>query len=127
MEDYQKLFEQSYINPAVTALQRNIIPEIQQSFVNADAGSSSALNQALAQAATDAATQLGSQFGNFFQNQQQNKLSALGQLGSLSGQRTFEPLLNQQQGLLPATLGAVGNIYAGKVAGGFGLNPFKWS
>lgn len=124
--DYQDLFQQAYINPAVTALQRNIIPEIQQSFVNADAGSSSALNQALSQAATDVATNLGGQFGNFFQQQQANKLGALGQLGGLSGQRTFEPMIEQTQGILAPIVSALGSIYAGGLAGGKSANPFDW-
>lgn len=126
MGDYQDLFEQSYINPAVQALNRQIIPGIQQSFVDQNAGSSSALNQALAEAATDVTTNLGSQFGNFFQQLQQNKLGALGQLGGLGTARTFEPIVTQKQGYLPSLLGATGSILGGALGGGYGLNPFSW-
>lgn len=100
MGDYQELFEQSYVKPAQQQLQRSIIPTIQQSFVDANAGSSSALNQALTEAATDVTTNLGSQFGNFFQQQQQNQLGALGQLGNLAGWKTFEPTTETSQGAL---------------------------
>lgn len=104
MGDYQQLFEQSYIKPAQQTLERNIIPSIQQSFVDQDAGSSSALNQALAQAATDVTTGLGSQFGQFFQGQQANQLSALGQLGGLAGTRSFEPTTVKTEGWLGPVL-----------------------
>lgn len=109
MGDYQELFQQSYVNPALQALNRQILPSIQQQFVDANAGSSSALNQALAEAATDVTTNLGSQFGRFFQQQQQNKLAALGQLGGLGTARTFEPTTQQTQGWLgPALEAALG-------------------
>jgi len=109
MGDYQELFQQSYVNPALQALNRQILPSIQQQFVDANAGSSSALNQALAEAATDVTTNLGSQFGQFFQQQQQNKLGALGQLGGLGTARTFEPTTQQTQGWLgPALEAALG-------------------
>lgn len=106
MGDYQSLFEQAYVTPAQQQLQRKIIPTIQQSFVDLNAGSSSALNQALAEAATDVTTNLGSQFGQFFQQQQQQKLGALGQLGGLAGMRTFEPTTQQTQGWLGPALEA---------------------
>lgn len=126
MGDYQSLFEQSYINPAMQAFNRQVLPSIQQQFVDANAGSSSALNQALAEAATDVTTNLGSQFGQFFQNQQQNRLGALGQLGGLTGQRTFEPTTETTQGWLGPLLGALGGVAGGALGGGFGLNPASW-
>lgn len=104
MEDTQALFDQSYVKPAMQQFQQKVIPGIQQSFVDANAGSSSALNQALAQGATDLTTNLGSQFGQFFQNQQQNQLGALGQLGGLAGQKTFEPTTENTQGWLGPAL-----------------------
>lgn len=105
--DYQELFEKSYVNPAMQTFNRQVLPSIQQQFVDAGAGSSSALNQALAEAATDVTTNLGSQFGNFFQQQQQNKLGALGQLGGLAGQKTLEPTTEEIQGWLGPVLDAV--------------------
>ena len=119
MEDYQSLFEQSYIKPAQQALQRNIIPTIQQSFVDENAGSSTALNRALAEAATDVTTNLGQQFGNFYQNQQnlqqQGSLGALGQLGGLAGQRAFEPTTITQQGWLGPVLNALATVLGSSI------------
>jgi len=130
MEDYQQLFQQSYIDPAMQALNKQILPGIQQQFVNANAGSSSALNQALAEAATDVTTNLGSLFGNFYgqqqQLQQQGQLGALGQLGGLAGQRTFEPVISQQQGILGPILQALAGVYGGGLSGGMGANPINW-
>lgn len=117
----QKIFQQSSIDPALKALQQQIIPQIQQSFIDQNAGASSALNQALAEAAGDVTTNLGSQFMNFFQQQQANKLGALGQIGGLAATPTQEPMISNQVGLLPALLGAIGNIGgAGIGAGWFG-------
>ena len=91
---YQDVFQKAYVDPAMMAFNRNIVPGIQQSAVDLNAGSSSALNQALAQASADLGTQVGAQYGNFFNQQQANTLSALGQLGNLSTQRTFEIILS---------------------------------
>jgi len=108
----QDIFNQSVVNPAMLNYQQQILPAIQQRFVDSNAGSSSALNQALAQSATDLTTQLGSQYGNFYQNQQSNQLNALGQLGGQAGQRTFQPLINQSSGILGNLIGAGGQIGA---------------
>lgn len=108
------------------AFNRQVLPSIQQQFVDANAGSSSALNQALAEAATDVTTNLGSQFGQFFQNQQQNKLGALGQLGGLAGQRTFEPTTETTQGWLGPLLQGLASLGGGALGGGYGLNPASW-
>lgn len=105
--DYQELFQQTYVEPAQRALERQIIPSIQQSFVDVGAGSSSALNQALAEAATDVTSRLGTQMGQFMQGQQQLQLGALGQLGGLAGQRTFQPTMVQQPGALGPLLDAI--------------------
>lgn len=130
MEDYQQLFQQSFVDPAMQQFERKVIPSVQQSFVDANAGSSSALNQALAEAATDVTTNLGGQFGNFYtqqqQLQQQGQLGALGQLGGLAGQRTFEPVVSQQQGILGPILQALASVYGGGLSGGMGANPLQW-
>lgn len=112
--DYQDIFQQTYIDPAMQTYQQQVLPGIQQRFVDADAGSSSALNQALAQSAQDLSTSLGSQFGQFYQQQQANQLAALGQLGGFAGQQTFQPYVQQRQGLLGPLIGA-----AGKAAGAY--------
>lgn len=115
MEDQQALFQQSYIDPAMQALQQQIAPAIQQRFADANAGSSSALNQALSQSATDLSTALGSQFGQFQQQQQTNQLSALSGLGGLAGMSTFQPVLSQQQGLAGPLLQAGGQAGAAAI------------
>lgn len=79
-----------------------------------------ALNRALAQSATDLSTALGSQYMNFFNQQQANKLGALGQLGGLSGQRTFQPLIQQTSPILPSLLQSLGAIGGGALKGWLG-------
>lgn len=112
-EQYQKMFEKSVEAPAMQFFQQKAIPAIQQSFVDANAGSSSALNQALAQGAADLSTSIGSQYGNFFNQQQANQLAALGGLGGLANQRQFSPLISQGGGILGPLIGAAGQIGAG--------------
>lgn len=112
VEDYQDVFQQSYVDPAMQAYDRQILPSIQQRFVDANAGSSSALNQALAQSATDLSTSLGSQFGQFMQGQQQNQLQAINQFLPLLTGQTFSPLIQQQKGILGPLLQAGGQIGA---------------
>jgi hypothetical protein len=113
---FQDMFQQSFVDPAMLTYEQQVLPAIQQRFVDAGAGSSSALNQALAQSAGDLSTMLGSQMGQFTQNQQQ--LNQQGQLGALSalqgsmGQRSFDPMIQQQQGLLGPLIGAGGQIGA---------------
>lgn len=106
--DYEGLFQQYYVNPAQKALQQQVIPSIQQSFVDQGAGSSSALNQALAAAASDVSSSLGQNFGNFLsqtRGQDRNQmLQALGQLGSLGTARTFEPTTETGEGWLGPSL-----------------------
>lgn len=97
---------------------QQIIPGIQQRFVDANASSSSALNQALTQSATDLGTMLGSQQLDFFKQQQANQLSALSGLGGLAGQQTFTPLISQKQGILGSLIGAAGNIGAANISNG---------
>lgn len=106
----EDIFQKSVVDPTMQVYNQQVIPGIQQRFVDANAGSSSALNQALGQSATDLGTMLGSQYLDFFKQQQANTLSALGGLGGLSGQQTFQPVVNQKQGILGPLIGAAGNI-----------------
>ena len=94
--------------------ERSVLPGIQQRFGDANAGSSSALNQALGQSAADVSTMIGSQAGQFFQGQQGNQLNAMQILNQLLGQRSFDPIIQQRQGLLGPAIGA-----AGQAAGGY--------
>lgn len=120
-EDLQGAFQTGVVDPLMQTYQQQILPSIQQRFVDANAGSSSALNQALGQSAQDLTTALGSQFLPFMQGQQQNTLSALGQLGGLGTQQTFQPLIEQQQGLLNPLLG-LGGQFGAPFIQNYGLN-----
>jgi len=92
--------------------EQQTIPGIQQRFVDAGAGSSSALNQALGQSAADLSTMLGTQMGQFYQGQQQNQLGALGLLNQSLGQRSFDPIIQKRQGLAGPLIGAAGTAAA---------------
>lgn len=115
-EQMQDIFQTSYVEPAQQALQRDIIPGIQQSFADLNASGSSALNRALAQSATDLSTSLGSQYGQFVQGQQQQQLGALSQFLPLLGQQTFSPIIQQRSGLAGPLLQAIGSAGAAYAA-----------
>lgn len=118
-QQYEDVFQKSVVDPTMQTYERSVLPSIQQRFVDANAGSSSALNQALAQSAQDLGTSLGSQYLNFFNQQQANQLSALGGLGGLAGQRTFQPIVSQNQGILGSLLSGAGSLGGGFLRGGF--------
>ena len=107
---FQDLFQRSVVDPAQQTLQRHLIPSIKESFLGAGESGSGALNRALAQSATDLSTALGSQMMGFYQQQQGDKMRALGLLGGLAGQRTFEPMVEQTQGILGPLISALGQI-----------------
>jgi hypothetical protein len=112
-QSMQDAFQKGVVDPSMKTFNQQIVPAIQQRFVDANAGSSSALNQALSQSAQDLSTSLGGQYLNFMQGQQGNTLNALGQLGNLTGQRAFSPIVTQQAGVLGPLLGALGQLGAG--------------
>lgn len=116
-EEMQDLFQQSYVDPAMQAFQQQMIPSIQQSFGDANAGSSSALNQALAQGASNLSTQLGGQYGQFVQGQQNRQLGALSRFMPLLTNQTFSPQFQQKQGWLSPLIGAGGNAFGGWLGG----------
>jgi len=107
---FQDLFQQTFVDPAMLTYEQQVLPAIQQRFVEAGAGSSSALNQALGQSAADLSTMLGSQMGQFYGQQQSQQLNALQLLNQLLGQRGFEPMIQQKQGILGPLIGAAGQI-----------------
>jgi len=114
--DIQEIFQQSYVDPALQTFQQQIVPSIQQRFADANAASSSALNQALAQSAGDLSTSLGSQYGQFFQNQQQQQLQALNQFLPLITGKTFSPVFHQSPGILGSLIGIGGQLGAAGLA-----------
>lgn len=111
--DLQSAFQQGVVDPSLQQFTQQVIPGIQQRFVDANASSSSALNQALSSSAENLQTSLGGQYLNFMQGQQGNTLNALGQLGGLTGQRTFEPMVQQQGGILGPLIAALGQLGGG--------------
>lgn len=112
-EDLQSTFQQSFVDPAMQTFEQQVVPGIQQRFVDAGAGSSSALNQALAQSAGDLSTSLGAQFGQFQQGQQQLQQNAISQFLPLLTGQTFSPQFQQQQGIAGPMLGALGQLGGG--------------
>ena len=104
----QNLFQQSFVDPAMQQFEQITLPAISQRFGDANAGSSSALNQALGQSAADLSTMLGSQMGQFQQQQQQNRLGGLNALMGLGTQQMQQPMIHQQQGALGPLIGAAG-------------------
>lgn len=112
------MFQKSFVDPALQVYQRQLIPALKESFLGMDESGSSSLNRALAQGASDVSTGLGQQQMNFFQQQQAAKQGALGQLGGLAGQRTFEPSEEHTQGILGDIIKALGPVLIGLFSGG---------
>lgn len=109
---FQEMFQQSYVDPAKQMLQRQIVPSLKEAYLGEETGSS-ALNQALSQSATDLSTALGSQLMNQYNLGQNRQLSALGQLGQIGTSKTYEPMIFQQQGILPMVLALLMKYGAG--------------
>lgn len=116
---FQEMFNKSFVEPGQQQLNRQIIPGLKENFLGLDESGSSSLNRALAQSATDLSTALGQQQMNLYNQQNANRLSALSGLGGASGQQTFTPHVQQQQGVLGPILGLGQNT----IGGGF-FNKF---
>ena len=102
----------------MTDYRQQILPEIAQRFVSADAGSSSALNQALSQSAGNLANTLAGQRLGAQQRTGQQQLGALGQLGQLQGRQTFAPMMqNPKEGILGNILSLIGTLGGGYLGG----------
>lgn len=98
----EDLFQKSVVEPSMKQYENQVLPTIQQRFGDANAGSSSALNQALSQSATDLQSALAGQRLNLQQNSSQNNLNVLAQLLQAAGTRQFDPIVQgPKQGLLP--------------------------
>jgi hypothetical protein len=82
--------------------ENTVLPSIQQRFGDANAGSSSALNQALSQSATDLQSALAGKRLDLQQNSSQNNLNVLAQLLGMAGTKQFDPIVQgPNSGLLP--------------------------
>ena len=131
-------FKTGVVDPMMMNYNQQVLPGLQQRFVDQNAGSSSALNQALAQSAGDLTTQMGSLYLPFMQNQQNirfnaaqgnaalsnpymdkyktqfgGRTAALSGLGGLAGQQTFTPMIHQTEGIAGPLIGAAGAAGAG--------------
>jgi len=111
-----QLFQQAFVDPALLALKRDILPAITGSTAFGDIGDTG-LHQALERAMTDTATMIGSQAGQYNLAQQQRQLQGLQLAQQLAGQKTFENVIQQQQGILGPLLQA-GATIGGAVLGG---------
>lgn len=105
-QQFEQMFQKSFIDPAQQAMQRQIIPGIKEQFMGMDESGSSALNQALAQSATDLSSSLGSQYMNQYNLAQGRGMTA-------AGQTQFSPMIHEQQGILGDIIKALGSIIPG--------------
>jgi hypothetical protein len=107
----EDLYQTGIVDPSLKQYQNQILPSIQQRFVDANAGSSSALNQALTQSAGDLSNVLAGQKINLQQSMSQQQLGALGQILGLLNNRQFDPIVQgPQSGLLKDLVGAGAQI-----------------
>ncbi len=109
---FEDQFQQGVVQPAMKTYEQDIMPAIQQRFTDANAGSSSALNQALLRSSEDLTGILGSQRIGYQQGQeqlrqgqqglrQQAQMGALGQIMQLMNARQFQPIVQgPQEGIL---------------------------
>ena len=114
-------FKKGVVDPMMQQYNQQVLPATQQRFVDANAGSSSALNQALASGANDLTVQMGQMYLPFLQNKEEmradlykqqnaNRLTALSGLNSLAGQQTFTPLISKREGIAGPLINAAGNM-----------------
>lgn len=98
----EDLFQKGVVQPAMQNYEQQVLPAIQQRFVDANSGSSSALNQALTQSAGDLENTLAGQRLQLQQNASQNQLQVLAQLLGLTNARSFDPIVQgPSTGILP--------------------------
>lgn len=119
-EQFSQMFQQSFVDPSLKLLKEQIAPALQQSYLGGDEKASGSLDLALSQSAKDVTGMLGQQLMSQYNLGQQNRLSALGGLQGLIGQRAFQPLIRQDQGILGPILSALGGVAGGALGGGFG-------
>lgn len=116
-EDFQK----SVVDPTMKNYEQQMLPAMQQRFVDANAGSSSALNQALAQSAGDMSNTLAGKRLDYQNSIAQRQLGALGQQGQLVNSKTVDPIVQGPQGgLLKDAITAFMAAYGGSFNGGGG-------
>lgn len=94
----EDLFQQGVVDPAMRQYQQQILPALQERFVDANASSSSALNQALTQSAGDLSNVLAGQRIGLQQSMAQQQLGGLSAVLSALGLRSFDPIVQGPQG-----------------------------
>lgn len=107
----EEFFQQSVVDPSMRQYEQQMLPAIQQRFVDANAGSSSALNQALTSSAQDLSNVLAGQRINLQSSMANQNLGALGQIMQMFSQRQFDPIVQgPTSGLLKDLVAAGGQI-----------------
>ena len=119
-QQFQDMFQKSFVDPAQQTMQRQIIPGIKEQFMGMDESGSSALNQALSQSATDLSSSLGSQQMNQYNLGQNRQMQAGGLLGQTAAQKQFSPMVHEQEGILGNIIDMIGRLGGGWASGGFG-------
>jgi len=104
-QQFQNMFQKSFVDPAQQIMQRQIIPGIKEQFMGMDESGSSALNQALSQSATDLTSSLGSQMMNQYNLGQNRGMQA-------AGTQQFSPMIHEQQGILGDIIKMIGSLGA---------------
>lgn len=120
---FEDQFQKGVVDPAMKTYNQQILPGIQERFVDQNAGSSSALNQALVSSAGDLSNILGGQRIQYQQGQQglrqQAQMGALGQIMQLMNAKQFQPIVQGPQGGMLKDLIAGGS----SIAAGAASNP----
>jgi len=119
-ETMRNTFQKSVADPSLRDFMQNFLPAIQQQFGDANASSSSALNNAFSDSSANLESDLARQFIQYQQGEKQLAQGALGQLGDQSTARTQEPIITEKPSTAGSIFGAVAPAIAGALTGGAG-------
>ena len=108
---FDQMFQESFVNPAQQQFERYTIPGIKSQFLGTDSSGSSALNQALGQASTDMYSSLQNQKLNQYNTQTNQGIQGL-------GVKAFQPMIQENEGMLSTILRILAAGGAGYLAGG---------
>lgn len=112
----EDMFQKGVVDPSMRTYNQQILPSIQQRFTDANAGSSSALNQALSQSAGDLSNVLAGQRIGLQSSMANQQLGGLQQIMGLLGQKSFDPIVQgPQAGLMKDIISAGGQIGAAAI------------
>lgn len=103
----EDMFQKGVVDPSMRTFNQQILPGIQQRFTDANAGSSSALNQALSQSAGDLSNVLAGQRIGLQNSMAGQQSGALQQILGLLGQKSFDPIVQgPKEGLIKDLMSA---------------------